>query len=75
MIYMDCSRCGGLMRTIKMKDAVSGESVFGCQCLLCGEVIDSIIEANRKGHRESMPNRARLPMGPCWVLQKVSAGG
>ena len=48
-----------------MKDAVSGESVSGCQCLLCGEVIDSVIEANRKGHLEPMPNRARLPIGSC----------
>ena|GEM_PF-398084 len=61
VIGMTCSRCDGLRRIIKMKDAVSGESTSGWQCLLCGDVIDSVIVANRKGHTEPMSNRARLP--------------
>jgi hypothetical protein len=44
-----------------MKDAMSGGSVSGWQCLLCGDVIDSVIEANRRGHLEPTPSRARLP--------------
>ncbi len=62
---MRCLRCHGLMRAINMQDAVSGESVSGRQCLLCGEIIDSVIEANRKYHREPMPSRARLPVVSC----------
>lgn len=44
-----------------MKDSMSGESISGWQCLLCGDVIDSVIEANRKGHLEPTPSRARPP--------------
>lgn len=61
MIDMICSRCDGLRRIIKMKDVVSGESISGWQCLLCGDVIDSVIVANRKGHAEPTSNRARPP--------------
>jgi len=43
--------------------ATSGESIFGWKCLLCGEVIDSVIAANRKGHQDPMASRARLPYG------------
>ena len=40
---------------------MSGESISGWQCLLCGDVTDSGIVANRKGHVEPVLNRARLP--------------
>ncbi|MGQ0812361.1 MAG: hypothetical protein ACT4OO_14210 [Nitrospiraceae bacterium] len=59
---MTCPRCHGLMTAITMMEAASGETVSGWQCLMCGEVVDSIIEANRKGHRVPLPNRARLPI-------------
>jgi hypothetical protein len=58
---MICSRCDGLLRIIKLNDVMSGESFSGWQCLLCGDVIDSVIAANRKGHTEPTPSRARLP--------------
>lgn len=61
MIDMICSRCDGLRIAIKMKDVMSGESISGWQCLLCGDVTDSGIVANRKGHVEPVLNRARLP--------------
>jgi len=48
-----------------MKDAVSGESVTGSRCLLCGEVLDPVIEANRKCRPEPVVNRARLPVVSC----------
>jgi hypothetical protein len=41
-------------------EARSGESFFGWKCLLCGEVIDSRILANRKSHAEALPQRARV---------------
>ena len=43
--------------------AASGESISGWKCLLCGEVIDSVITANRKSYQEPVPSRARLPYG------------
>jgi hypothetical protein len=61
VIGMMCSRCDGLRRIVKMKDVVSGQSFSGWQCLLCGDVIDSVIIANRKSHAEPTPSRARLP--------------
>lgn len=63
---MTCPRCHGLMVTIKLEDAQSSSSYAsssGWQCLLCGEVIDPGIKANRKGHREPVRTRARLPNG------------
>lgn len=47
---MNCLRCHGLMVPIRLEDAGSSTLCFsGWQCLLCGEVIDSVIDANRKG--------------------------
>ncbi len=47
---MNCLRCQGLMVTTRLEDAGSSTLCFpGWQCLLCGEVIDSGIDANRKG--------------------------
>jgi hypothetical protein len=61
VINMTCKRCDGLRRIINMKDVLSGESSSGWQCLLCGDVTDSVIIAHRKSHEEPAPNRARLP--------------
>ena len=44
-----CSRGGGLRRAIIMREDASGDSVPGWQCLQCGDVIDPVIEMNRKG--------------------------
>ena len=58
---MDCPRCHGLMMTIRMKEAGSGDTASGWRCLLCGEAIDPGIEANRKAHVEPIRCRARPP--------------
>ncbi len=42
------------MVTITMKAAIGGESTSGRRCLLCAEVIDSVIAANGKCHQEPM---------------------
>jgi hypothetical protein len=55
------------MMAIKMNEGVSDHSMPGWRCLLCGDVIDSVIEANRKGHHEPTPSRARLPGASVWV--------
>ena len=45
---MNCLRCHGLMVTIRLEDVGSSLlCVSGWQCLLCGEVTDSVINANR----------------------------
>jgi hypothetical protein len=52
------------MLSIKLEDSgntTSRESFFGWHCLLCGEVIEPGIAANRKGHLEPVKNRARPP--------------
>ena len=54
---MNCLRCHGLMVTIRLEDAGSSSLCFpGWQCLMCGNVIDSVIKENRKelqGRREA----------------------
>ena len=65
-LQLNCIRCQGLMVPTRLEEAVgatSGESISGWKCLLCGEVIDSVIAANRKGRQEPMAGRARLPYG------------
>jgi hypothetical protein len=59
---MTCPRCHGVMMAVKMVELATSEAVPGWRCLLCGEVTDSVIEANRKGHSEPVRNRARLPL-------------
>ena len=52
---MNCPRCHGLMVTIRLEDAGSSSLRFsGWRCLLCGEVIDSGIQANREGFHGPM---------------------
>lgn len=60
---MTCSRCHGLMVATRLEEAAgatSGGPLSGWKCLLCGEVIDSVIAANRRHHDEPKRNRARL---------------
>lgn len=61
---MNCVRCGGLRRVIVLREESSGECVPGWQCLLCGDVGDPLIEANRNGSAEPPTSRARPPGTP-----------
>ncbi len=61
---MSCRRCQGLMVRIDLEDAGGSTYCFsGWQCLLCGDVVDSGITANRKGHQEPRHNRTRRRYG------------
>ena len=63
---MRCPRCHGLMVVIQLEDAMStagGHSLYGWRCLLCGEVLDSGIEGNRKGHARPRKDSIRRPFG------------
>jgi hypothetical protein len=58
---MNCQRCQGLMVTIRLEDAghMTSRSLSGWQCLLCGEVIEPGIVANRTGYHEPGRDRTR----------------
>jgi len=61
---MCCRRCQGLMVTIRLEDVESSTRCYsGWQCLLCGDVVDSGIKANRKGHPEPRRDRTRRRYG------------
>jgi uncharacterized Zn finger protein len=62
-VTMNCPRCQGLMQAINMTEVATSQSVSSWRCLLCGAVTDAVIEENRKGHREPVISRARLPIG------------
>lgn len=61
---MTCLRCQGLMVSIRLEDAGSSasyEAFSGWQCLLCGEVLEPGMAANRKAHQEPRRILARPP--------------
>jgi hypothetical protein len=61
---MNCLRCQGLMVTTRLEDAGSSTlCFFGWQCLLCGEVIDSVINVNRKELHGPTGSRGRPRYG------------
>jgi hypothetical protein len=61
---MNCLRCQGLMVSIRLEDAGSSSLCFsGWQCLICGEVIDSVITANRKELHGQPGSRSRPRYG------------
>ena len=61
---MHCLRCHGLMVTVQLEDVGSSSLCFsGWQCLMCGEVIDSVITANRKELHGPTGSRGRIRYG------------
>lgn len=58
---MNCPRCQGLMVAIRMTDSgnLTTRDISGSQCLLCGEVIEPGIAANRIGYHEPGRDRTR----------------
>jgi hypothetical protein len=71
----DCPRCRGLMVTITLEDvggSTSREAFSGWQCLLCGEIIEPGIVANRKGHQEPTRHRPRPRYG-AWLEGTAAA--
>jgi hypothetical protein len=57
---MNCTRCHGLMVPARLQEEAEaryGETSSGWRCLLCGEVVDYLIMANRNGDHESIPQR------------------
>jgi hypothetical protein len=61
---MNCLRCHGLMVTVRLEDRGGSSLAFsGWQCLMCGEVIDSVISANRKELHGLTRSRSRTRYG------------
>ena len=59
---MSCRRCQGLMVTIRLEDAEGTTCCFSAwRCLLCGEVTDPGIKANRAYRQEPRRSGARPP--------------
>lgn len=58
---MNCRRCQGLMVSIRMEDRenMTNRHVSGWHCLLCGEIVEDGIAANRIGHHEPTRDRTR----------------
>jgi len=71
---MTCPRCQGLMVSIPLEDrecSAPGELILGWRCLLCGELVDETIVANRKSVREPERHRALI----CFPVLVGVAGG
>jgi hypothetical protein len=66
-IPVRCTRCRGLMVPVRLEEtagATSGSFLTGWRCLQCGEVLDPVIEANRKSKTQpSQSRKPRLPIG------------
>ena len=73
---MNCPRCQGLMVTIRMEDSgnMTTRDISGRKCLLCGEVIEPGIAANRIGYHEPVKDRTRprYPAGTNTLKPKQS---
>lgn len=74
MNQMNCPRCQGLMVVIRMEDSgnMTSRHISGRRCLLCGEVIEPGIAANRIGYHEPRQDRTRprYPAGADTVKRK-----
>jgi len=58
--YWSCARCGGLMVSDFCMDLLNstGELEFAARrCVQCGEVVDPVIQRNRRLRQESMAVR------------------
>ncbi len=59
---MECPRCKGVMVSDRFEDVAdeSGAMKFsGWRCILCGEILDPVISANRQAHHEPLLGRSR----------------
>ncbi len=60
---MECSRCGGFMvqeEFFGLQEEAFPVTSLGWRCVMCGEVVDSVIAANR-GIAAGRTNKARHP--------------
>lgn len=56
---MTCARCGGLMVEQPYYDSETDQELTGLRCIACGDILDSVILANRqRGVPVRMPEPA-----------------
>jgi hypothetical protein len=61
---MNCKRCGGLMRSILLWDGARFTGMPAYRCLICSEILDEVVQANRLVARRSRaPRRRNAPRG------------
>ncbi len=73
---MTCQRCGGMMIIDLCCDMLDGTGelcVEVWRCLLCGEIIDPVIVANRANPPEPdrSARRAPAPLAAAWIGRKL----
>lgn len=57
---MDCRRCGGLMVGdwfLDINDEAGRMKFDGLRCLICGEIVDSLILENRQKQLETSASK------------------
>jgi len=62
---MKCPRCAGLMMRddfLDLEDEAGTCHFVAWRCLICGEVLDPVIERHRRSPPAPMVDRARLPL-------------
>ena len=76
----NCARCGGLMVIVRCQDLMDNTGAiyfFARRCVLCGELIDPVIQQNRANpmvpyHRKKM--RVRRPSPQAIHLSSKMSG-
>jgi uncharacterized Zn finger protein len=61
-IKMECPKCKGLMAYEKFydwQDDTGKNSFGGWRCLICGKVLDPLIDAHRKNRSPAIVSKAR----------------
>ncbi|MBP1598846.1 MAG: hypothetical protein H6Q05_4223 [Acidobacteria bacterium] len=56
---MHCERCGGLMRRILLRDRSNYTNLPAFRCLICAEIMDEVILANRHMVRHPSVSQGR----------------
>ncbi|GJL55662.1 MAG: hypothetical protein NPIRA02_27940 [Nitrospirales bacterium] len=59
---MECPRCKGIMVSDSFEDVADDTGALkfsGWRCILCGEILDPVIAANRQSHHEPLLGRSR----------------
>jgi uncharacterized Zn finger protein len=62
---MGCPRCRGEMAYEvfqDMQDDTGNISFYGWRCIICGEILDSVIVSNRKNRPEPLINKNKKLM-------------
>ena len=73
-----CARCGGLMVIVRCQDLMDNTGTinfFASRCILCGDLIDPVIQQNRVNpivpcHRKKMRVRRSSPQAMHMFSQK-----